>query len=207
MSVPVVSEVDVLILLATPLSSLKLKELESRINQIYESKIQLVKDLYGEWFATLLGPETLADLPLVMPQMINLAGPQLKDNPGLIGMVRPSYLMGIPAVRGITGDGRPFIAVTLQTKGADKKPLLCFTEVIVKRYPVGLGGGKGEAHENEYVTVRSNFDEGKRILFPSMICPQVDMEEAHVKSLGHFLRGMEASMTDSTFGKYVGMKI
>jgi hypothetical protein len=116
-----------------------------------------MEDTYGNWFCDIVGIERIYALAVVDAKQLNLdtfTG-KCPDR-----VVIPSMLGKHTAVRGTFGN-KPLIAIKLEILcPATKKVEGVVVEVIFKKSPLDMDGGKGKPDENRYLAANTKTDNG-----------------------------------------------
>jgi hypothetical protein len=175
-----------------------LNALKDLIAQEESNRKAEIKNMYGEWFCNIVGIENIYSLTQVEAKDLNLEG----NSKYFQDTVKPSMLKE-PAVRGIMGNNRPFVAIKLEMLDSEtKKVMHVVVEVIFKRYPLTGDGGKGCQHENNYVTTLSNLTE-KEVKVSSYLYSSGSMRDQHIMALKDLLEGktVRAPVGDSFIRK------
>lgn len=121
-----------------------------KMRDIFSREVKEIKNLYGPSFSTIVGAANIAVLKEVPAAQLRLEG----EDSYYQEVVKPAFLKGEPAVRGILGLNRPFIAINMEVMDVrTQKVLGVFTDVFHKRYSQDADGGPGRAQENNYVSL------------------------------------------------------
>ena len=150
--------------MASALRSMNLNELNALRDLIVKEETDRkkeVRETYGEWFSNIVGVDRIFQLVKVEAKDLNLEAEGKYPQ----GVVRPSMLKDLSAVRGLTGWKRPFIAIKVEVLEPETKKVVgVFVELIFKRYGLDGDGKPGSIFEDNYVTALSNSrEDGTRI--------------------------------------------
>lgn len=117
-----------------------------------------IRDVYGERFCNTVGIENILKMPRVTAESLNLQNPG--KYPSQIVLV--DFLKEASAVKGLDGCKRPFIAIRMEYYDNRENKIVKYVELIFKRYSIDGDGGKGQLHENTYVSALDNMcDDGR----------------------------------------------
>lgn len=145
-----------------------------------------IEDSYGNWFCSIVGVERIYSLAVVEAQELDLA----KDGKYPEGVVKPSMMKELSAVRGIMGSNRPFIAIKIEILDpTTRKVEGVVVELIFKRYSLDREG-KGSIFEHNYVTALSNATEDGTA-FRSCLYNSGGMIDKQITAVRDLLEGKE----------------
>lgn len=166
------------------------QQLQTLLNQAANEMSKREKEIadnYGGFFTSIVGVEQIFRLNVVPADQLNLLG----DSKYYAQTVKPSMLKDAPAVRGITSDNRPFIAIQIEMLNPETREVVDkVVELVFKRYSLDFDGKKGALHENNYVTALHNAGENGTF-YNSTLYTSGSMSTPQIEAVRDLLEGKE----------------
>ncbi len=173
--------------LVQSMSELELNVLKNHIEKEEAQRKANIEATYGSHFCKIVGIEQIYLLAQVEAKELSLESHSKYPEK----VVTPKMLGQHSAVRGITGQQHPFIAIRIDVLDCDTKEKVDeVVELIYTRHSLKGDGGKGRIHENNYVTALTNTSANGKTL-NSFLYSSGGMSNEQMEAVSDLLSGKQ----------------